>query len=402
METQHDQVAETADVRALGNMTKTVSAEPEKQRQQNGRRLLWLMREAAGELTGGRVQQCGRRLINAEVGAIVRMEAGRAWIAGVRQCGNVHTCPVCSSRVGSVRAEEIRQGLTAALEAGYHVTAVVPTVRHARTDDLKTLLQQLKAGWRNVFSGRAGQNLRQRLGVVGSIRADEVTYGNATGWHPHMHIVLITRDPLDDDDGRALYERFAAGVARAGGETTLGAWSGGLQKVSSGGLADYLCKLETLKDPEAWTIAEEVALANRKRAGRRLGDRERWSPWQLLQEFAETGDMLFGDLFRKYADAFAGTRRVQWSPGLKKELGVNEVTDEEAAQDEATDGEAEIIGTMTAQEWREVVTRDIRIELLEWIEDGYSLDRFLSEHWIRRQTTPSTSAHHAGTRSDGG
>lgn len=135
------------------------------------------MREAAGDLLGGRVRLCGRMPVPERFVSLRRRPDGGCYFAGTRKCGSVHVCPVCSARVGQVRAEEMRSGLLAAHAQGLHVAAVVPTIRHERGDGLAELLEQLKVSWRDMFSGRAGQQLKEELGVVGTIRADEVTWG---------------------------------------------------------------------------------------------------------------------------------------------------------------------------------------------------------------------------------
>ena len=75
-----------------------------------------------------------------------------------------------------------------------------------------------------------------------------------------------------------------------------------------------------------WGAAEELALSGRKsgRAGR--------SPFQLLADYSDAGDKRAGALFAEYAAAFKGRRQLVWSPGLKKRAGIDEVSDEAAAE----------------------------------------------------------------------
>ena len=51
--------------------------------------------------------------------------------------------------------------------------------------------------------------MRQVVGADGSIRALEVTHGQA-GWHPHVHVLLLTSAPLAD------WQRAASADPRSG------------------------------------------------------------------------------------------------------------------------------------------------------------------------------------------
>lgn len=360
------------------------------------------MRDAAGDLTGSRVAHCGKRPLPDRFVTVMQREDGGCYFGNTRKCGSVHECPVCAARIASVRAGEIRSGLLEALDQGLFVQAVVPTIRHERGDALDHLLGVLKGAWRSMFSGRAGKELRSRLGIVGQIRADEVTYGARTGWHPHMHVLLITSRPLSPSDGWDLFERFRWGVEREGGFTSEEAWAGGYQEIASaGGIADYLVKLEKLVEPDSWSAAEELAFAHIK-AGRKRADAAGWSdqvrlsPWELLERFSETGDMELGDLFREYAAAYRGKSRLQWSPGLKKRLKiVHSVSDVEAAQDQAVE-DAEQLAIVESSDWKLVVRYDARLTLLEAAEEFGSIGVEQCLEWLRDVRLAEMGVVHPG------
>src|SRR5690606_25388944 len=46
------------------------------------------------------------------------------------------------------------------------------------------------AAWKRTVDGRAAKNVRDFLGLKGTVRALEVTYG-ANGFHPHFHVLLF-------------------------------------------------------------------------------------------------------------------------------------------------------------------------------------------------------------------
>jgi hypothetical protein len=47
--------------------------------------------------------------------------------------------------------------------------------------------------------------LRDRFGLVGYVRATEVTHGRS-GWHPHLHVLLMTDRVLTLDELRELHQ----------------------------------------------------------------------------------------------------------------------------------------------------------------------------------------------------
>lgn len=364
----------------LGTMTKSASAPSS-----TARAAAWHMRSASGYLLGGRVDNCGRVPLPDQFVTLKKRRDGSHYFAGTRKCGLVHVCPVCSARVGKARAEEMRAGLLNALAEGLYITAVVPTIRHTAEDSLAELLEQLKESWRRMFSGRAGKALYSKLGVVGTIRADEVTYGYKSGWHPHMHVLLITTRPLEAADGWELFWRFEQLAEKAGAFTSEAAWVGGFENLKdAGGLSDYLCKMEKLQEVGSWSAAEELALSHMKSGRKRRDasgwtDRVRLSPWEILREFTLTGDLYLGDKFREYAAAYKGRRRLVWSRGLKERLGVSGgLTDEELAQD-AGDDDGEAVYTFEKAEWRTVVGsgHDLRLALLRHVESGGQVGEWL-------------------------
>ena len=87
-----------------------------------------------------------------------------------------------------------------------------------------------------------------------------------------------------------------------------------------------------------------------------------------LQGAARKGDKRAGALFAEYAAAFKGRRQLVWSPGLKKRAGIDEVSDEQAAEDavrEAAEEETQV-GHFTPKGWARV--REHRAAILKMAE----------------------------------
>jgi len=106
----------------------------------------------------------------------------------------VQLCPVCWSRRRIQERGEIvfAGGLWLASGAGLASHAV--TVPHSRWEPLETVTDRLEAFARSMRVGYGWRQL-QELGVVGILRANEVTWSAKNGWHPHQHWLLWTDGP---------------------------------------------------------------------------------------------------------------------------------------------------------------------------------------------------------------
>jgi len=131
----------------------------------------------------------------------------RPFFSGLQHCGSVWECPTCAAAICHGRAEQLeglleRHGRDRAL-------FLTLTIRHAYGDDLRLLTRRLSLAWRAFTRGEPWKRLARRLGIVGAVRALELTHGR-NGWHPHLHILWLTRDPVaradvlryEDTDGR--------------------------------------------------------------------------------------------------------------------------------------------------------------------------------------------------------
>ncbi|MEU4843283.1 hypothetical protein AB0F99_34130, partial [Nocardia testacea] len=211
----------------------------------------------------------------------------------------------------------------------------------------------------------------------GDIKAVEVTHGE-NGWHPHMHVVILTERPLEFDELCSWYARLDArwseGLTRQG-------WSPGkvgvrlkLEPITRGkGLAAYITKVQDSG------LGNELARADMKTAAK--GSR---TPFQILADFGNTGLVDDLELWWEYEKATAGRSAIRWSPGLKARLlpDTEDLTDEEiAAEDEG----GQTIAVLAVWTWRRL--REIpgaEIELLEAVERGGwdGLLRVLMRHRI--------------------
>ncbi|MBC7773828.1 MAG: protein rep, partial [Phycisphaerae bacterium] len=149
--------------------------------------------------------------------------------AGLQTCGSVWACPVCSAKIAERRRVEIIAAMAAHKAAGGVVNMLTLTAPHQRADNLRDLLAKQAVALKFFFKDFSAKTVFKEMGVIGQIRALEVTHGRLStfnnGWHPHYHILqfaglgvdLVCFDAVQMLDwAMRLYPRWAACCVRAG------------------------------------------------------------------------------------------------------------------------------------------------------------------------------------------
>nr|CRY96465.1 hypothetical protein [uncultured prokaryote] len=276
----------------------------------------------------------------------------RASFRGVKVCGNVWGCPVCSARISQKRRLEANDALAWGRAVGAVPVMLTLTARHGRKDALADLLDRMKLAKQSWRTHRAYKRIAGR--ILGSITATEMTHGTSHGWHPHFHQILFIQAgdeaealalvaPLGDAWRASLRGRGLDGAAAA------------FDAQGAGVAGAYVAK---------WGAGEELTLTGSKK-GRKAGR----SPRELLR-LAGDGDVSARRLWLEYFRATSGRRRHQlvWSPGLKDAVGLNDISDEEAATEQAEADEVEALAEWDGAGWRRI--RPKRVRLLEAAERG--------------------------------
>lgn len=260
-------------------------------------------------LPGHAVRRCQHRI--AFGGEVVELwrEGDKAWFEGAVYCNSVWTCPVCATRIAEERAQVAQAHIDAALSLGHGVAHATLTFSHHKGDLLVQTIALFSRALKRVKSGRAAVEFRERWGVIGEIRALEVTHGKENGWHPHSHAITVTRRPLSKAELAQYCAELFALWADACVKTGLGrpTEEHGVKVQGAKNAGDYVAK---------WGFATELTRSHLKRA--KDGGR---TPWQILND-AAAGDRRSRLLFREFADCFKGKRQLFYSHGLKKYLSV--------------------------------------------------------------------------------
>lgn len=280
-------------------------------------------------------------------------------------CGRVWTCPVCAGKV----TERRRIELTEAVDRNpkFAIALVTFTVQHKQSDKLPALLDDLLESYRQLKRGRWWAELETSYGIVGSIRALEVTHG-ANGWHCHLHALFFCDRNRVDWQGlqKLLKVRWQKALAHNGRRAT---YRHGVDvRTANRDVTEYIAKFGrepvNLKRPGKWTIEHEMTKAIVKQARNAEGR----TPMQMLADYIG-GDKHAGELWQEYAAAFKGKRQLVWSNGLRDLLGMGvEKSDEQLAREERED--ADLLALITRPQWAVILANDARGEVLKFANTG--------------------------------
>lgn len=281
--------------------------------------------------------------------------AGNACYRGLQTCGSVWACAVCASRVSEERRKELTAAIAAAVGLGLAPYLVTFTVRHKWADGIRATCDGLLAARKRLRSGKGGEQFRERWGLVGTVRALEVTHGK-NGWHPHVHELVFVREggvaPQLEAD---LRERWSGAVSAVGLRDVND--HGVRVQAADEAISSYVAKFGTGR---AWGAEEELSKAVSKSG--RPGHR---TPVDLLAAATFDGDEAAGRLWQEYARGFFGRRQLAWSKGLRDLLGLSqERTDAEIAADVGEKCRV-LAAVLSLRQWRAVVGNDARGELLQ-------------------------------------
>lgn len=230
-----------------------------------------------------------------------------AWYANVQRCGSVWLCPVCSNKIRGVRAKEMTAALVRHIDSGKGALTSILTVSHHRGNTLAGTLADFKSAWGRMTRHRYFKAWRERHGVIGYIKSLEVTHGQ-NGWHPHFHFIWLTKYPIDNlwDRQKMNDELFAIWSAYVTNHTdrSVDIQANGMEQVRNGrAVGKYLSK----------TIAYELTHGHMKK-GKKAAQR---TPFQIADDYFQTGDVADGALWREYEQAIKGEHFITWSPSLR-------------------------------------------------------------------------------------
>jgi len=304
------------------------------------------------------------------------LEYRTASYAGLQTCGSVWACPVCAAKIAERRKTEIVSAMTTHKAMGGSVFLLTLTAPHQQVDGIVDLLEKHSTALRSFWSRRPVKVILSEMGIIGQIRAAEVTHGRRSpynnGWHPHHHILCFAGLGVDPDAfspvnikdwSVRLYLQWAACCESAG----LGrpSFLHGLKLDDGTKAAAYVAK---------WGLEDEMTKGHVRKASK--GE----TPFDFLRAvLADSTDKQAARLFVEFAEAFKGKSQLRWSPGLKKRFAIGELSDEELAAKQ--DDLARMLGMLTVTQWRDVLRvegRALVLKLAAGPGGWQDVERFLS------------------------
>lgn len=328
-----------------------------------------------------RVQWCGRRRLGPQVSVLKGLRG--AGFGGVAYCSSMWSCPVCSAVIRQRRAEELERGVTPFLDAGGGGLLLTLTIPHDFDDELNTTFRIVRNGWAFIRRNRKAKEAWERAGVVGTIKAVEITHGR-NGWHPHLHVLVLTESPLTQDQAGdfagAVQAAWVAGATPPGRRAPSAEFGTHAQslhvrgRLNRGRLVRYLAKVQ---DEHGYRrgVGLEVTRGDLK-TGRKTSK----TPFELLAQLrqarldgARARQRRLLGLWGEYERVTHGRHGIVWSRGLKARLGVEDKPDDQLVDESLNEG-AEPILLLDAFAWLAVVRAGARSRVLDLAETATVLD----------------------------
>lgn len=268
------------------------------------------------------------------------------------------------------RKGEIENILTRAAARGWSSLFITVTLQHHTGSRLAELLKGLTESWRFVFSGDKTGERRCLERVKAQIKTVEVRYGR-NGWHPHLHILLLTDETglseieaglLEDEIGETIFSRYARKAEKLGFLAAREAYNCHPVRIA-GAAAHYVTKIEQ-------NIELELTSHETKESASRS-----YTAFQLLAAYDRGQEKIYGQsveaLYREFAQATKGKRQVSYSREIKSLLDIEEKSDEEFTQEaESEQKEERVLAVVDTPLWRVVCGRKLRAALLDVADSG--------------------------------
>lgn len=314
------------------------------------------------------------------IGSTVAIEstASGAHYSNIEQCSSIWSCPCCAPIIRSERAREISKAVEAHEKAGGELLFATFTIRHNREMALSESLDTAIEAWRRAIQGAPYQRIKDRYGISGYIRSVEITYGQANGWHPHIHAIFFLERYLEDVEidvlGEWLHGRWSTFAYEKTGLMPDRRTGFDIQRVDKKGrvLSAYISKVsETSK----WDIAAELTRGDLKNAHEKS---DRYKPFDLLNSDCSLVDEQRYCLWVEYADATFNRRAITWSRGLKKRYSVAEKDDEEVVKEQVSGSKVWVLWSKDyAQIRRSAPAKLAQALTYAEVEDWVSLESIL-------------------------
>lgn len=285
-------------------------------------------------------------------------ETHRAFYSGLLVCGRVWNCPVCAAKITERRRKELEHAFSVHRAYGGHIALLTLTFSHKKNDSLIDILNLFTKATESFFRGNQFDLLRKSMGMIGRVKALEVTYSDSNGFHPHTHIALFYENEIDlKIYEEKMYKLWKNSCKKQGLKVNR---NHGLRLDNGEKANDYIAKFG--KESVKWGIEQELTKAHVKK-----GRNGSMTPFDFLREYAESENTRYLFLFKEYSDVFKGKKQLHWSRGLKARFSIKELEDEQLAKEQQE--QADFLGVLDYEFWTKGILRnDLRAFFLNMVE----------------------------------
>ena len=285
--------------------------------------------EVSGNGAGKGVIGCGWTLRAEGLAEVIRVDqegkSPRAYLSGTYRCDLRWVCPCCTIKKSEEGRKELNAALAQGRRTGLRPVMLTLTARHKHNISLKDFWGRLSKAEQDLKISDIWKKLNKQHFPGGFAKTVEVTNGK-NGWHPHLHMVIITNAPTEEEaisiveDLRAEWLHQLNRHGLDGKSKAAQARSFDVRGAATAG--DYITK---------WGAAEEMTLAQTK-----VGAAEGRTPWQLLRD-ARTADdereqQRAAALWYEFVTEFKSVHQLQQSPKFKALVKAGLAFEEQEAQ----------------------------------------------------------------------
>jgi len=251
------------------------------------------------------------------------------------------------------------------------------TIRHTYKDSLKQVKNDILQVYRKLTKSRKYLKLCKIFEIKGNIRALEIKFSKKTGWHPHLHILYVSKQ--NPENLKLFADTFIAYFLDEMKEKAQIQGQKYIPVYDFKGIETYLTK---------WKAADEICKGHTKEKS--AGDS--FTPFEILNFITENKHkpekqsevMLFKRKFKEYAEQTKGTRQISISHEIKQysaDIDFNK-TDEEIASEKQN--ETEIILKINIEVFKQINKYRLQAEVINILqyESKENLIYFLEEFGI--------------------
>ena len=204
--------------KSLGIYTKSLVAPPKRVHD------FILQDQSCKLLPKHRVCNCLKKRIDKHKNRTVKYNVDRKkshW-SNVQRCASLWVCPVCAKPITEGRRTELSVGLDR-WKKEFLGGCLLLTLTFSHSIDMPLSATQLglRKAYQYFVEHRQVKKIFELLGVQHKIKGQEITWGE-NGWHPHMHLIVITEKKYLEQEIKGTLGSMLKGVGVLGYEQRIG------------------------------------------------------------------------------------------------------------------------------------------------------------------------------------